>query len=153
MPSHKDLLKLIRDGSPPEEIHRRMAMRPSHWRRMIAGKRFQDALRTQESLAAVLAVHRMASGVHDAAGRLAELLESENAETVRKVCLTLLNEGLQSAPGRRAADGGESQPATSPAQPRPKPNPNPKPWELLQPLDAPNRQENNQPAADADTEE
>ncbi len=127
MPSYKDLLKMIRQGKSPREIHERLQMRPSHWRRMLAGKRFQDALHTREELSGVLALHRMASGVSRAAGRLGDLMDSQNCETVRKVCLALLNEGLAAgrdrpggSPGGSSSQAGASAPASSSA-----------PWALL----------------------
>ena len=126
MPSHKDLLELIRQGKSPEEIYRAMSLRPSHWRRMIAGKRFQDALGTREELAAVLAVHRISSGVHMAAGRFTELLDSQNVETVRKVCLAFLNEGLHGERGRPGEDSQYNE-SEQPSQP----------WELLKPANPP----------------
>ena len=127
MPSYKDLLKMIRQGKSPREIHERLQMRPSHWRRMLAGKRFQDALHTREELSGVLALHRMASGVSRAAGRLGDLMDAQNCETVRKVCLALLNEGLAAGRDRPGgAPGGSSSEADGSA-----PASNSAPWALL----------------------
>ena len=97
MPSYRDLLAMIRQGKSTEEIRLALPMRPSHWRRMLNGKRFVSELRTYEDLAVVLGIHKIASGVHLAAERLAELLESENSETARKVSLALLSEGFENA--------------------------------------------------------
>ena len=115
MPSYKDLLKLIREGNRPEEILRRLPMCPSRLKRILRGKRFQDALKMEEHLAVTAAIHRIASCVQGAAGRFTELLASEKDETVRKVCLALLKEGLQCASTERTKD------ATSAKSPGPKP--------------------------------
>jgi len=105
MPSYKDLLKLMHDGCSPREILERMPMPPSHLKRMLGGKRLRDALRMREELAAALAVHEIAAGVHGVTGRFTELLDSQRPETVRKVCLALLHEGLHK-PRRRAKAAG-----------------------------------------------
>jgi hypothetical protein len=107
MPSYKDLLRLLREGKSPDEIARIMPMRLSHWRRMINGKRFQDALKIEEDLAAVMAAHGIASGVHGAAGRFAELLVSDKPETARKVALAILHEGLK----REREETGDPRPS------------------------------------------
>lgn len=126
MPSYKDILQMIREGKSAPEIYRRLKMRPSHWGRMLAGKRFQAALRSREDLAGVLAVHKIASGVGGAAGRLTELMDSDSAETVRKVCLALLSEGLQGV-----SVGGEADGADDPGGGQPEAQP----WTLLRPVD------------------
>ena len=122
MPSYKDLLKLMHGGCSPREILERMPMPPSHLKRMLGGKRLQDALKMREKLAAVLAVHEIAAGVHDVTGRFTELLDSQRPETVRKVCLALLHEGLH-GPKRGAKASGAA--------------PTVKPWMLLSALGGP----------------
>ncbi len=119
MPSYTQLLDLIRRGHSPQEIRRRMAMRPSHWRRMLAGKRFHQALKIEEDLSILLAVHHIASSVHGAGERFAELMEAGNPETVRKVCLALLREGLKD---HRQKHSGVSKASTEPTG---------RPWSLL----------------------
>jgi len=109
MPSYKDLLQLLRKGKSPAQIVRALQMPPSHWRRMINGKRFQDALRLEETLAAVIATHGIASGVHGAADRFGELLVSDKPETSRKVALAILHEGLRKQ--RRKGEPPRSTPA------------------------------------------
>jgi hypothetical protein len=97
MPSYKDLLKLLREGKTPEEIVRRMNMRPSHWRRMLSGKRMRDALKMEEDISVLMAVHRIAAAVEGAADKFTELMDTDSPETARKVCLALLHEGLRTA--------------------------------------------------------
>ena len=109
MPSYKDLLKLMRQGKSPQEILDRLPMRPSHLKRMLWGKRFRDALKMREDLAVRMVAHQMAAGVHDVAERFSELLETGSSETVRKVCLALLHEGL-----RQKRLQGTSRPARQP---------------------------------------
>ena len=109
MPSYKELLGLLKEGKSPSQIIDLLDMRPSRWRKMIEGKRFRDALATEEQLAAIMAAHGIAAGMHDAAERFSELLTCDKPETVRKVALALLHEGLAAA-GRE----GESAPAASP---------------------------------------
>ena len=104
MPSYKDLLRLLRKGKTPREIISFLEMRPSRWRKMIEGKRFKDTLGTEEQLSAIMAAHDIAAGVHDAAERFAELLTCDKPETVRKVALALLPEGLAAAACQRNQD-------------------------------------------------
>jgi len=113
MPSYKELLRLLREGKSPGQIAHLMKMRPSRWRRMLGGKRFRDALATEEKLAAVIAAHNISSGVNDAADRFAELLHSEKPETSRKVALALLHQGLAAARRQPARPGqaGAAEPA------------------------------------------
>ena len=94
MPSYKYLLKLIREGKTPAQIMELMPMRPGRWRRMLNRKRFREELAIAESLAAVMAVHRVATGVQSAAERFSELMECDKPETARKVAIALLREGL-----------------------------------------------------------
>ena len=119
MPSYKDFLKLLREGTPPDQIVSRMGMRPSHWRRMLRGKRLRDAMDR----------HRIASAVQCAADRFTNLMDADNGETVRKVCLALLHEGLQSAQTAKQSPGepsGQGDQQTDPSH-------TPAPWTLLRP--------------------
>ena len=102
MASYKDVLRMLRKGESPERIVRLMEMRPSHWKRMLNGKRFRDALRTEEDLAAVIASHAVSLGMHSAAERFGELLGSDKPETARKVALAILHQGLRRYKGKRA---------------------------------------------------
>lgn len=95
MPSYKYLLKLIREGKTPDQIVQLMPMGPSRWRRMLKIKRFREELAVAESLAAVMAVHKVAIGVQCAAERFGELMDCDKPETARKVAVALLREGLQ----------------------------------------------------------
>ena len=117
MPSYRELLTEIRKGSTAEEMLEKFDLRPSQWRRMLNGKRFQAELEIAESIAAVLAVHQISSGVHDALDRFTDLLASQRPETVRKVCLALLTEGLQNAQRRSK-------------NPKPAQRRAPHPWEM-----------------------
>ncbi len=122
MPSYKQLLELIHKNKSPKEIHRIMPMRPSHWRRMLWGKRFRDALQTQEDIAAAIATHRIAAGTNEATERLVELMQSQSAETARKACMSLLSEGLRIT--AEADEKADHQPSEVTA-----------PWKLLHPLE------------------
>ncbi len=126
MPSYKQLLELIQKNKSPEEIHRIMPMRPSHWRRMLWGKRFRDALQTQEDIAAAIATHRIAAGTNEATDRLVELMQSQNAETARKACMSLLSEGLRIT--AEADERADEKAATRPSEVT-------APWKLLRPLE------------------
>ncbi|MCK4601152.1 MAG: hypothetical protein KAU28_01715 [Phycisphaerae bacterium] len=95
MPSYKDLLKLIQQGKSPAEIIERMPMPPSKFRRMLGGKHMQARLKLEADLAAAVVSHKTTTGVHNVAKRLIQLMQTKNPETVRKVCLALLSEGLQ----------------------------------------------------------
>jgi len=97
MASYKDLLRMLDEGKSPRQIMAAMRMRPGMWRRMLRGKRFQDALRIEHELAAVTAAHLISAGVHEAAERFSELLASDRPETVRKVALAVLHEGMKRA--------------------------------------------------------
>ena len=94
MPSYRDLLKFIREGKTPDQIVQLMPMRPSCWRRMLNRKRFREELAISESLATVMAVHQVATGVQCAAARFRELMDCDKPETARKVAIALLREGL-----------------------------------------------------------
>ena len=129
MPSYKDFLKLLREGTPPDQIVSRMGMRPSHWRRMLRGKRLRDALKIEEDISVAMAIHRIASAVQCAADRFTNLMDADNGETVRKVCLALLHEGLQSAQTAKQSPGepsGQGDQQTDPSH-------TPAPWTLLRP--------------------
>ena len=103
MPTQQDLLALIRKGLEPQEIIRRMALRPSHLKRMLAGKRLRTTLAMEEQLAAALAIHEIVRGAVGAVGRFRDLMESESPETVRKVCVAVLHESFRRCPVRRSA--------------------------------------------------
>lgn len=95
MASYRAVLQLIQKGCPLEEIIRTLLLRPSQLKRLLQRKRFREALEMQESLAVVMAIHEVSIGVHGAVGRLNALMrECDKPETVRKVCLALLREGL-----------------------------------------------------------
>ncbi len=96
MASYRDLIKFIREGKTPDEIMQLMPMRPSKWRRMLSSKSFREKLAIAESLAAVMAVHQVATGVQCAAARFSELMDCDKPETARKVAMALLREGLHS---------------------------------------------------------
>ena len=96
MPTYKNLLELIRKGTSPREIYRKLEMKPSNWRRMINGSRFQNELAAQEDLASLVAGHRILAGANEATERLLELMDSQNAEAARKTCVAILNEAMQS---------------------------------------------------------
>ena len=110
MPTYHDLLDRIRRGATSEEILRELCLRPSHFRRMLRGKRLRAALRLEADLAETLAGHRIASGAGQAADRFAALLEAESDETVRKVCLALLHEGLHGAASASGVGGQTAGP-------------------------------------------
>ena len=97
MASYKDLLRMLDEGKTPRQIVATMRMHPSIWRRMLRGKRFQDALLIEHELAAVTAAHLISAGAHEAAERFGELLASDRPETVRKVALAVLHEGMKRA--------------------------------------------------------
>lgn len=128
MPSYKDFLKLLREGIPPDQIVSRMGMRPSQWRRMLRGKRLRDALKTEEDVSVMMAIHRIGSAVQGAADRFTNLMDADNGETVRKVCLALLHEGLRRARPAKQPPGepsGQGDHQTDPSRPAP--------WTLLKP--------------------
>ena len=140
MPSYKDLLRLLRKGKSPSQIARALPMPPSHWWRMINGRRFQDTLRIEEDLAAIIAAHRIASSVHGAAGRFNELLVSDKPETARKVALALLHEGLKPR-GARTGSLPTSPPANlrlNPSNPTETARQTPRDWVAEQDREDPN---------------
>ena len=97
MASYKDLMKLMREGCSAGEIMERLELCPSRLRRMLAGKRLAAAMAAEEELARRIVRHQLATGVQTAARKMRELIESNQSETMRKACLTLLSEGLSLA--------------------------------------------------------
>ena len=123
---YKKLLEWIHEGKSPEEIIDLMPMRPSLWRRLLGGKWFQRELQMRQDLAAAMTVHKIASGVHEAAEQFTHLADCDKPETVRKVCLALLHEGLQCYDHGAGSADSQDAPVDSPQS---------KPWTMLRPLD------------------
>jgi hypothetical protein len=97
MPGYKDLLRLIRSGKGPAEIIAELNCSPTELRRMLRGKRFRDALALERQLAATVARHKTAAGAGEVVSKLSHLTRTKNPETVRKVCVALLNEAVRGA--------------------------------------------------------
>ena len=97
MPDSTDLLNLIREGMPAQDIIAYMGTYPCRLKRMLAGKRLRKALKLEAQLAAAAVKHRTATGVQHMAGRLDQLADSEKDETARKVCAQRLDDGLEQA--------------------------------------------------------
>ncbi len=121
MPRYQELLALIRSGKSPKEIMKAMPIPPSRMRRL------KSSLKIERELTGLVVSHCTVTQVHDVFKRFVELMEDENPETARKVCLALINEGLQSS---RISISQDDSPDTQ-QQPRLKP------WTLLKPATAP----------------
>jgi len=96
MPSYKDLLMLIRSGKPPLEIIAQLDVPPSRLRRMLHGKRLQAEIDLERQLASAVAGYKTTAGAGEVVGKLSRLTRTKSPETVRKVCLALLNEAIRS---------------------------------------------------------
>lgn len=108
MPTHKDLVKLIRAGLSPQEIMDRLDICPSKLRRMLAGKKLANRLAAEVQLARQIVRHQTAADVQTVAGKLREIAFGEKTETARKACLALLAEGLGCYAGENASPAAEA---------------------------------------------
>ena len=96
MPSYKELIPLLKSGKGPREIIEHFDVSSWRIRRMLRGKRLRAELDLESEISALVAAYRIGSRAAEFVSRLQNLLDCDSPETVRKVCLALIEEATRS---------------------------------------------------------